>query len=393
MFKVGIGTSKNLDIFLAGEEAARKAILDLGTQNPDLCFLFSSPKFAHPQMISGVRTIINNSPLFGCSDAGEISSSGDQQRSIAIAAIRSDNLDFSAHLEEDIDINPRQKGQRIAKIVKEGISKGIDKGVFIILSDGLSGVIDDVLRGAQEVLGTSFPILGGGAGDDFLFQKTYQYYNNEIFTKSALGILIKSSKIGFGMRHGWHPLGKPYKVSRAQKNVVWELDGRSAIEIYQNYFGEQIMNLEEKMLMKMLINYPLGMSIPGEKEYLVRNILEFQLDGSLVFSSEIPEGRQVRLMMGNKNLAIHAARDATWQATQRLLPQEIKIGIIFNSASRYKLLGKERNKEIEEIKKIAGEIPLIGFYGYNQQAPLSGEINLGQSYSHNQALVFLALGE
>jgi len=231
-----------------------------------------------------------------------------QQRSIAIAAIRSDNLDFSAHLEEDIDINPRQKGQRIAKIVKEGISKGIDKGVFIILSDGLSGVIDDVLRGAQEVLGTSFPILGGGAGDDFLFQKTYQYYNNEIFTKSALGILIKSSKIGFGMRHGWHPLGKPYKVSRAQKNVVWELDGRSAIEIYQNYFGEQIMNLEEKMLMKMLINYP------------------------------------------------HAARDATWQATQRLLPQEIKIGIIFNSASRYKLLGKERNKEIEEIKKIAGEI-------------------------------------
>ncbi len=195
------------------------------------------------------------------------------------------------------------------------------------------------------------------------------------------------------MRHGWHPLGKPYKVSRAQKNVVWELDGRSAIEIYQNYFGEQIMNLEEKMLMKMLINYPLGMSIPGEKEYLVRNILEFQLDGSLVFSSEIPEGRQVRLMMGNKNLAIHAARDATWQATQRLLPQEIKIGIIFNSASRYKLLGKERNKEIEEIKKIAGEIPLIGFYGYNQQAPLSGEINLGQSYSHNQALVFLALGE
>ena len=70
-------------------------------------------------MISGVRTIINNSPLFGCSDAGEISSSGDQQRSIAIAAIRSDNLDFSAHLEEDIDINPRQKGQRIAKIVKK----------------------------------------------------------------------------------------------------------------------------------------------------------------------------------------------------------------------------------------------------------------------------------
>ena len=241
-------------------------------------------------------------------------------------------------------------------------------------------------------MGTSYPILGGGAGDNFLFQKTYQYYDDRIFTHSALGLLIQTSKMGFGMRHGWRPLGRPYKVTRAKKNVVWELDGKSAIEVYRRYFGKQIENLEKKVLVKMVINYPLGMSIPGEKEYLVRNILDIRLDGSLVFSSDIPEGREVRLMMSNKELVIGAARDAAWQAIQETSPQA-SIGIIFNSASRYKLLGENRDREIEEIKKILSEIPLIGFYGYSQQAPLSGELNLGQSYSHNQSVVVLVLGE
>lgn len=394
MFKVGIGLSKKKDPFLAGEEAGRRCLAELGEQNPDICFLFSSVMFANLKMLSGIRSIIADSPLFGLSDAGEITSDGSYQRSVVMAAIKSDSLNFAAHLEQDIEINPRQKGRRIAEIVSRRLpKKSKNNEVLIIFSDGLSGSITDLIRGAQEILGTSYPILGGGAGDNFLFQKTYQYYSDRIFTQSALGLLIQTPKMGFGMRHGWRPLGRPYKVTRAKKNVVWELDGKPAIEVYRSYFGKQIENLERKVLVKMVINYPLGMSIPGEKEYLVRNILNIRLDGSLVFSSDIPEGREVRLMMSNKELVIGAARNAAWQAGQEVPSGEIRLGIIFNSASRYKLLGGNRAREIEEIKKILTEIPLIGFYGYSQQAPLSGEINLGQSYSHNQSVVVLVLGE
>lgn len=394
MFKSAVGLSKKKDPFLAGQEAARRCLAELGEQEPDICLLFSSAMFANLKMLAGIRSIIPHSPLFGVSDAGEITSEGSYQRSVVMAAIKSDSLSFAAHLEEDIEVDPRQKGRRIAERVNRRLpKKSKSSEVLIIFSDGLSGSITDVIRGAQEILGTSYPILGGGAGDNFLFQKTYQYYNDRIFSQSVLGLLIQAPKIGFGIRHGWRPLGRPYKVTRARRNVVWELDGESAIEVYQRYFGPQIRNLERKYLLKMVINYPLGMSIPGEKEYLVRNVLDMQLDGSLVFSSDIPEGREVRLMMSNKELVIAAARDAAWQAGERMSSGEIGLGIIFNSASRYKLLGKERDKEIEEIKKVLTKIPLIGFYGYSQQAPLSGELNLGQSYSHNQSVVVLVLGE
>ncbi len=394
MFKVGIGLSKTRDFFLAGEEVAKKALAELGEGNPDLCFLFSSAKFANLQMLKGVRSIIPKIPLFGCSDAGEIISEGSHQMSVVIVAIKSNSLNFTAHLERDVEILPRQKGRKIAETLRRNLTKkGKNKEVLILFSDGLSENITDIVHGIQEVLGTSYPILGGAAADNFLFQKTYQYYNDKIFSRSVLGVLIQAPKIGFGIRHGWRPLGRPYKVTRAEKNIIWEINKKPAIEVYQNYFGNRINDLEKRYLLKMIISYPLGMLIPGEKEYLVRNILDIHLDGSLVFSSDIPEGRMVRLMMSNKELAIQAAKDAAWEAAQGTSSQKANLGIIFNSASRRKLLGTRRDEEIEEIGKALTKTPLIGFYGYSQQAPLGGEINLGQTYSHNQAVVILTLGE
>ncbi|RKY39772.1 MAG: hypothetical protein DRP75_01025 [Candidatus Omnitrophota bacterium] len=394
MFKVGIGVSKNRDPFLAGEEAGRQCLIELEQETPDICFLFSSVKFAHLRTLTGIKAVLPDVPLFGVSDAGEITSEGSLQRSLVLVGIKSDRLAFSAHLEEDIGIEAREKGRRIAERVKKGLQvKDRNKEILVLFSDGLSGSIADIIRGAQEVLGTSYPILGGGAGDDFLFRKTYQYYQDRVFEQSAFGLILSLPKIGFGMRHGWKPLGRPYKVTRAKKNVVQELDHKPAIEVYQNYFGREIEELEKSVLVNMIINYPLGIAVPGEKEYLVRNVLDIHLDGSLVFSADINEGEEVRLMMSNKEMVVAAARDASWEAIRGVWLEEIGLGIVFNSASRCKLLGRGRDKEIEEIRGILRQIPFVGFYGYSQQAPLSGGSHLGQCYAHNQSVVVLVLGE
>ena len=103
--------------------------------------------------------------------------------------------------------------------------KDIKRQFFIIFSEAMLGNITDVLRGAQEILGTSFPIIGGASIDNLQFQNTYQYFDNNIYTDAAIGLLVNGNiKIGVGNAHGWQPIGKPHKITKASSNIIEEID-------------------------------------------------------------------------------------------------------------------------------------------------------------------------
>jgi hypothetical protein len=211
----------------------------------------------------------------------------------------------------------------------------------------------------------------------------------------VVGILFLGDiAIGIGIRHGWRPLGRPRKVTRAKSNVLREIDGEPAIDIYKEYFDKEIEGLHKEFLPRVTIKYPLGMLMPGEEEYLMRNVLRVNTDGSLVCVAEVPEGTEVRLMIGSRDTALEAAKLAAQEAVMEMKGAEIKFAMVFDSVSRAKLLVGNIRREIEIIKRVLGEkIPLIGFYTYGEQAPLKSRMYAGQSYFHNESIVVLTVGE
>src|SRR3989338_5603595 len=272
---------------------------------------------------------------------------------------------------------PRQAGETAAWPAAH--SKAQNPRAFLMFADGISGNAAEALRGVQMVLGTSFPIVGGSAGDDLLFDRTVQYHGETATHDSVVGVLLSGAvTVGVGARHGWRPLGKPRLVTRALANVVHELDGRAAISVYQEYFGKGAEELRQESLARMTIIYPLGMPIPGEEEHLLRNVLKVTPQGHLVYAGEGPEGSIVRLMMGSKAHALEAARRA----------------LVFGSAARARLLGRGAGAEIQCIREVVGrDVPIAGFYGYGELAPLSSEQYLGQTYYQNETLVVVTLAE
>ncbi|MDO8537174.1 MAG: FIST C-terminal domain-containing protein, partial [bacterium] len=271
---------------------------------------------------------------------------------------------------------------------------------FIMLPDVLVGNGADVVRGVLEALGEHFPVVGGAAGDDFLFEKTYQYRDGEVTSGAVAGVGLGGNfSMGIGVRHGWMPIGVPMKVTKSKGAVVFELDNRPAVSIYEDYFGAKAEELRKEPLARLAITYPLGIKIPDLDEYLIRDPITVDANGAITCAAEIPEGSEVRLMIGSKEKAIEAAEDAARKLMADFEADHAKpkFVLMFNCIAREKLFGQKANDEIQAVTSIIGkDVPLLGFYTYGEQAPMGGEIRNTEKINtrfYNETVVMFAVGE
>lgn len=377
----------------AAQMALRNANLPAG-RIVDLGLVFCSSLYSHEKIIGSLHTLLRPKALIGCSSAGEIISSGPMKRSVVVIVFSSDTIHTSIGFGTQVNENPRQSGQKAAFMAVKEMPR--ERHAFLIFPDGLAGNGSDVLRGCQEALGTSFLIAGGSAGDDYCFRKTCQFFQDKVMTNSVVGALFGGNvSVGIGVRHGWSPIGKPRKVTRSYLNRVDALDDTPASNLYAEYFGGAAEELKHESLARLTLAYPLGMSIPGEEEYLLRNVLRVDTTtGALIYSADIPQQSYVRLMMGSSDTILSAARKAAAQAMNGLNGKKPLLALVFNSVARKKLLRFQAKEEIAAIQETVGpETPLAGFYSYGEQAPLRAVIHRGQSHFHNESVVVVTISE
>ena len=396
--QVSVGINEGDDAHAVGANACQDAFSKLGSPDADLAIVFSSVKYDQEKMLAGVRSVSKNALLVGSSTAGEITTQGPSRKSsVAVMLIKSPEIKFYAAAGENIKDGAREAGKVVAEEVKK--MAGGTLNAFMMLPDVLVGNGADIVRGVLDSLGEHFPVVGGASGDDFKFEKTYQYLNDKVYSGAVIGLgLVGNFKIGIGVKHGWLPVGIPMKVTKSEGAVLHELDGKPAINIYRDYFGaEEAKKLQQETLAKLAITYPLGMTVAGSDEMLIRDPITVNEQGSITCAAEIPEGSEIRLMVGSREEAVKVAKEAAEKAVEQLEGTVPKAVIIFNCIARSKLFGERSGEEITAIQEVVGaETPLIGFYTYGEQAPLGGEVrNIEKCNSafHNETVVICVLGE
>jgi hypothetical protein len=249
-------------------------------------------------------------------------------------------------------------------------------------------------------LGRSFPFLGASASNTLHSVKSSLYFNQGVLSDSCAGILWGGKlTFGFGIKHGWKPLGKPHIVSSTEGNIVKEIDGQPAVRLYEEYLACNLAKLK-KELQHLSLSYPIGVFIAQGEEYLLRNILSIEEDGSLVCQGNVLQGSTIRLMISTKETRLEATRLAVEEAQKNLTSSIMKFGkektsrlaIAFSSFSRYNLLRRDAKKELEIIKEnLDVNTPIIGLYTHGELAPLKTSSYRGQIYFHNQAVNVLIL--
>ncbi len=377
----------------SGREAAESALAQLSSQKPQLAIVFGSSWFDQQALLQGVRSVLRGVPLVGGSTAGEIVPTGPTSHSCVVVTIASKSLQWSIGAGEHVETNPRDAGQQAAYAALRGLP-GSQRIGFLLFGDGLVASYAEVMRGAQEVLGTGSLIVGGMAGDDLRFSKTYQYCNDRVLSRAIVGALVGGQgKLGVGIEHGFSPISKPRHITRAQGNILLELDQQPAASVYEEYFGHALVQqMRTGGFTRQGIAYPLGIQCEGTDRRLLRNIVAFQDDGSLACSGEMPEGSWLQLMIGSRELALEAARHAAQQAIQSL--NRVACVLVFDSVARRKLLGEQHAAmEIARIRQTVGpEVPLAGCYTYGEQAPLGVASLFGRTVVHTSSVLVIAVG-
>jgi len=392
MIKAGVGRSNNPDATKAGAEACKTAMTQAGGK-ANLIIVFSTVAYDQKKMLDGVRSVSKEIPLVGCSDSGEITTEGPVSKHVAVMALWADTIDFTVGVGTGTDKDSHEAGATAAKEVKKKAEKEIS--LFTMLLDGLAENGAAAVRGVQEVFGKNFPIMGGSAGDDFLFKKTYEYYNDQVLTNAMVGIGLSGKfSFGVGVRHGWEPIGLPMKVTKSEGGKLIEVNNRPALSIYEDYFGKKAEELIREPIARMAYTYPLGMSVEGSSELLIRDVVIANKKGEITCAAEIPEGSEIRLMLGDPDKATQAAKEAAERALAQLKGVKPKAVFVFDCMARNKLLGPRIGEEIAALQNVLGkEVPLIGFYTYGEQAPLGGVLG-PECFSvfHNETMTLMVLG-
>src|SRR3989344_937774 len=316
----GVGISQGDDSYATGANAAQDALDRLGAKDPQALLVFASVQYDQVKMLSGVRSVTGDALLVGCSTAGEITTEGPTKRhSVVVMTLKGDGVSFYAGVGEGIAAGALEAGKKVAANVKKQARSGT-LNAFLMLPDVLAGNGAAIVRGVLESLGDHFPVVGGAAGDDFEFKKTYQYLNEKVYSGAVVGLGISGKfTMGIGVKHGWIPVGSPKKVTRSRGSVLYELHGQPAIKIYEDYFGqERAQELRAEPLAKLAITYPLGMQIEGSDEFLIRDPLTVDANGSITCAAEIPQGSEIRLMIGSREEAVKVAKVAAERAIEQL---------------------------------------------------------------------------
>jgi hypothetical protein len=391
----GIGFSKDENPFRAAQAASIQARNQIDDHDNPVLFVmvFSSIDYSRLEALEIIQETFPQAKIIGCSTSGIILSKTIETRGLAILAINSKNLFFgSGALKNITQENVYESSQEFADSVLQDFGNQRRK-LSILLCDGLIKEIPMLLKTLRERLGQLSPILGAGSNDNFQYLKTYQYLQNQILTRSAVMMMLGGQiNVGISSQHGWKPLGKPRIVERVNGNKIISINGKKAVSIYEEFFGQQASDLLHGRVNRIQTLYPLGIAQSEEKKYLLQNIIEISDDGSLICQGDVLEGSEVHVMIGNKDSCKQAARMAALEVKEALFQKTPDLIIIFESAARQKILGRQAFQEIQIIKEILGEnVPLLGMYSCGELAPLSMGKNIGQSFLQNGAITLLAL--
>lgn len=354
---------------------------------PDACWLFCSPGEDLQSLVKGVYDAIGIRTLIGCTTAGEICSDGFSTGSAVLGGIVSDQIGFEMVSVNDISHNSEQAGRDLATAFSDSVR------YVQLFSDGISGDGSAILRGMASVFATPIPVSGGTSGDDGKFLKTWQIIGDQVLSDAAVAIGFSGDfKLGTGVQSGWSPIGLPKKVTRATGNVLYELNGESALNVYKRFLGKHAEKLPA-----VGVEYPLGLIHPfkdldGNDHLLLRATMSVdRQQGSIRFAGEIPEGAMVHLTCGDRTSILDATEKAVRKAILDLgNTTQPSLVFFYSCMARKTVLGLRTKEEIERVySQFNPAVPVLGFYTYGEYCRVRPG---GPSQLHNETATIAVIG-
>ncbi len=358
---------------------------ELDSENT-LVLAFFSPTFGGTDTtLSELRRLYPRSQLLGCSTAGEIHGTEIFDNSIAVAVLRFEHTQLRTAC---ASVSRAEDSAAAGASLAQALSGPGLRAVFV-LSDGSRVNGSHLVDGINSGLSPDIVVTGGLAGDGTAFGKTWVLDQGEpregIVT--AVGLYGERLNIAHGSKGGWDFFGPERVVTRSKDNVLYELDGRPALDLYKEYLGERAAELPAAALL-----FPLSIRANrGDANRVVRTVLSVDdAEKSLTFAGNVPTGHLAQLMRANFDRLVDGAAGAASELRGMLNSSGPTLCIAVSCVGRRLVLGERAEEEVEAVvEALASNIRQIGFYSYGELSPYA----TGRCDLHNQTMTLTAIGE
>jgi len=316
---------------------------------------------------------------FGCSTAGDIFGTQVSDDSLVVTAVR-----FAATRIAGVSTSGLEDSFRAGQCLARSLDPEGLVHVFV-LTDGVHVNGSTLVKGLAGGLPHGVTVTGGLSGDGPRFRETLVVCGGEpaAGTAAALGFYGSGLRVGYSSLGGWDAFGPERLITRSQGNVLYELDGRSALELYKTYLGPHAADLPASGLL-----FPLSLRTEAG-ETLVRTILGVgEEESSMTFAGDMPVGTYARFMRANFDRLIDGAAGAARTSCGEVSPE---LALLVSCVGRKLVLGQRVEEEVEGVREVLGSgAVLAGFYSYGEISPFTPS---ARCELHNQTMTITTLAE
>lgn len=336
------------------------------------------------QIYDELRNLYPNAYLIGGTTSGEIYENIAVENTLSATAVYMEKSEVRF---ASILIENENYLQAAAELTAN--FSGNDLKHVLIISEGINVNGSKLVEGLTKYLPVGTTLSGGLLGDGNNFKETLVIAND--YPKknyiAAIAFYGDNVKFGYGSMGGWSPFGIERVITKSTNNILYELDGKPALDLYKEYLGEYAEGLPATGL-----HFPLTVRSKDYSRTFVRTILGIdEQEKSLIFAGDVPEGHYAKLMKANSDDLIDGSLQAAKVSLESIGVTNANLAILVSCVGRKLVLNQMVSEEIDVARGILGKDTIFtGFYSYGEISPLNRETICEL---HNQTMTITLIAE
>lgn len=378
-----IGTSKHPDSLQAAHQAAHMILEQAGSAG--WAMAFCGGRHDQEAALQELQTQLGQIEIIGGAAIGAITNSslGYSGYECAVAAfpgslpkpaiIALDGLDRG-----ELEVG-RQLGARLCEATREGDTVLLFYDSVRVDPPPLLYVGSRLMDGLYQGLGDKqLKLVGAGTIGDFQFGGSYVFDGRRAAKHAVVAAVLPSMiQSHTTIMHGCLPVSSFMEITRIDGAVLYELDGRPALEVLLEMAGQRGGAPTDNLSLSITIGEKHGAAYApyDESAYVNRLILSTNPDeGSVtLFEADFQVGTRIQIMSRDNLLMLESVEKRTKDLLASLDGERPIFGLYIDCAGRSSTFSGAELEEASLVQSALGpEIPLLGFYSGVEIAPLLG---------------------
>ena len=326
---------------------------------PDLALLFVTPPHAGAieDAAAAVRSTLHPRTLLGCTAESVVGGAREVEAEPAVV-LWAGQVGEVAPLHLDVAQTP----DGMAVVGWPERTPDGARGV-LLLGDPFTFPADAFIEHVD------LPVVGGMASGARGPGGNRLVLDGRVHTTGAVGaVLGPGVRLGTVVSQGCRPLGRAFVVTRAERNMIYELAGRPALDRVQELYQEA--DEDDRRLLQQGIH--VGRVIDEHKpdfqrgDFLVRNVLGADKEsGAIAVGDVVDVGSTVQFH-------VRDAATADEDLRSLLAGECAEAALLFTCNGRGTRLFGTPDHDAEVVSDALGGVPLSGFFAAGELGPVGG---------------------